>query len=474
MPKFLLVFFIHSLCFNAQTFQYYFGNLHAHTSFSDGNRDSLQANIYGPSGSYLYAKNSQHFDFLGISEHNHFSTTKNPGFRRPRFAEGLAIASGLNQDGKFLCLYGMEYGVSSANNGHVIIYGYDQLIGWESNVGGILGPNYDVYNGRSDYAGLFQKIKNKSGTFACLAHPYWTDFTTDGTDSTALAFAPYSAVVDSAICGMPLRSGNAFSTFTNYSDYAPLNYFNYFKKMLNQGYHLGIGYDHDNHYSNFGRSNGGRLVVLMPELRQQHLFSAMKARRFYGSDDSNAELDFRLNGAVMGQVMRSDAYPKISIQHLDPDGEKADTIRIWKGFRGSNAWAYTVAECLSTDLYEFTDKNVIPGREYYYFCELRQKDGQWMVTSPIWYTGSQLLGTHDFSEDWPVQWTYFPIQQTVACSSSYPSSIRLTIMTVTGKEQLTEVWEEGQKQIDVSSLAPGIYLLQFSTGNQRRCFKLIR
>jgi hypothetical protein len=172
MPKFLLVFFIHSLCFNAQTFQYYFGNLHAHTSFSDGNRDSLQANIYGPSGSYLYAKNSQHFDFLGISEHNHFSTTKNPGFRRPRFAEGLAIASGLNQDGKFLCLYGMEYGVSSANNGHVIIYGYDQLIGWESNVGGILGPNYDVYNGRSDYAGLFQKIKNKSSTFACLAQPY--------------------------------------------------------------------------------------------------------------------------------------------------------------------------------------------------------------------------------------------------------------------------------------------------------------
>ncbi|MCX6293447.1 MAG: hypothetical protein NT127_04030, partial [Sphingobacteriales bacterium] len=49
-------------------YNYYYGNLHAHSSYSDGNKDST---AFTPANDYAYAKNSLGMDFLGISEHNH-------------------------------------------------------------------------------------------------------------------------------------------------------------------------------------------------------------------------------------------------------------------------------------------------------------------------------------------------------------------------------------------------------------------
>ena len=49
----------------------FYGNLHSHTSYSDGNQDSTSSGVSTPAQSWAFAKASQHFDFLGISEHNH-------------------------------------------------------------------------------------------------------------------------------------------------------------------------------------------------------------------------------------------------------------------------------------------------------------------------------------------------------------------------------------------------------------------
>src|SRR5215207_1130146 len=114
---FLAAALIFSIKSKAQTYSYYFGNLHAHTAFSDGNKDSTNSGVGRPDGSYAYAKLSDNFDFLGISEHNHYSASHNPGFRRPLYQTGLSMANAANQDGTFLALYGFEYGVSSNFNG---------------------------------------------------------------------------------------------------------------------------------------------------------------------------------------------------------------------------------------------------------------------------------------------------------------------------------------------------------------------
>jgi hypothetical protein len=70
------VFFIALFCLPIiclSQYNYYYGNIHSHTAYSDGNQDSIAANCFNPAQSYTYAKGSYHIDFWGISEHNHYS-----------------------------------------------------------------------------------------------------------------------------------------------------------------------------------------------------------------------------------------------------------------------------------------------------------------------------------------------------------------------------------------------------------------
>jgi hypothetical protein len=467
-----LVFFLFFLQGECQTYNYYFGNLHAHTAFSDGNKDSTVSGVFDPAGGYAYAKLSNDFDFLGISEHNHYSSNKNPGFKLPRYQAGLNMATTANQDGSFVSLFGMEYGVASNNNGHVIIYGFNQLIGWETGVGGSITNNYDIYNAKSDYASLFKKVKNNPGSFCYLAHPWWTDFTLDGTDSTALAFMPYNSMFDSAIVGVPLRSGGAFSTFTDYSDYMTDNYFNYYRKLLYIGYHIGIGYDHDNHYTNFGRSNGGRLVIVAPLLSKAEIMSAMQNMHFYGSDDSNAKLDFRLNGQIMGSQLNGDVYPNISVIHDDPDGEKADTIRIWKGRKNGSTLSYTVLTNTDINTASYTDYDVYPGIEYYYFIDARQKDGQWIVSSPIWYTPSKKLSVQKQSIP---ELTIYPIPAHSELNISLSGQINydVKLFDAAGKLIFRILSDKKDLILPVENFQPGFYSLRLTGENFEHRRKII-
>ena len=201
----------------AQTLNYYYGNLHSHSGYSDGNKDSLTSGASKPSQNYAFAKLSLHFDFLGISEHNHYSSNNNPGMIRTSYALGLAQAAAANTS-TFLTLYGMEWGTSATPNGHVVVYGFNQLIGWEASTPGLAGPNYDIFNAQTDYDGLFKKVKNNPNAFCYLAHPYKNDY-------NYLALNSYNAAYDSAIVSSPFRNGLAFSTVITYTDYPLSNYF---------------------------------------------------------------------------------------------------------------------------------------------------------------------------------------------------------------------------------------------------------
>lgn len=457
---------------SSQTYNYYFGNLHSHTGFSDGSKDSLTSGVNNPVGAYAYAKLSQNFNFLGISEHNHFSSSNNPGFQIQSFQPGLTMADNANQDGIFLSLFGLEYGVSSTYNGHLIIYGFNQLIGWEPN-------NYDIYNGKFDYDGIFKKVKNNPNAFCYLAHPGFTDFTTNGTSATALANAPYNATYDSAIVGTPLRSGLAFSTFTNYDDYPVGDYFAYYTKLLSIGYHLGIGYDHDNHYTNFGRSNGGRLVVLMPSLTRPNLIAAMQQMHFYGSDDWNAKIDFNTNGNIMGSILSGTANPVFNIVHNDMDGEQAQTIRVWKGINNQTGTlpqvVYTTSNNNTTTYNDQTP--MIQNMEYYYFVEIVQADGDWIVTSPIWYKNTSPtpidIGFEEYTKDFEFNFFPNPVNQNLNISMTDCNDYKIIMTDISGRIILERSLYDKELNLDLSAISPGVYTLEIKTKTVSKFRKLI-
>ncbi len=458
-----------------QAYNYYFGNLHAHTAFSDGNKDSTTSGVSKPDGSYAYAKLSNDFDFLGISEHNHYSSLRNPGFKRPLYQTGLNMATAANQDGTFLALFGMEYGVSSSYHGHLVIYGFNDLIGWETSVPGVTGNNYDVFNAKSDYDGIFKKVKNNPAAFCYLAHPWYSDYSPDGTSSGGLGNAAYNATYDSAIVGMPLRNGIATSTVANYSDYSTGNYFDIYRKLLAIGYHLGIGYDHDSHYTNFGRSNGGRLVILAPSLTRPNLINAMQQMRFYGSDDQNAKVEFKLNGNVMGSIVSAASLPVLSVVHNDVDGETADSIKIWRG-TGNNSftnWSTVVYTALQNNTATFTDMNTLTGTEYHYFAEIKQADGQWIVTSPIWYTRVALpTSTEAYLNPFTFNFFPNPVSQRLSYSMSVPGHYQVRIADLAGRVLISAMCDEQQGELDLSQLPKGIYLLEVKSGTEFICRKV--
>jgi hypothetical protein len=466
-------FLLPALTIYGQQLNYYFGNLHAHTAFSDGNKDSVSSGVYKPDGSYTYAKASSNFDFLGISEHNHYSSARNPGFKRPRYQEGLDMADAANEEGKFLSLFGLEYGVSSSYNGHVIIYGFNQLIGWETSAPGLTGYNYDVFNAKTDYDGLFTKVKNNQNSFCYLAHPNFDDFSTAGNEATALAYADYNSGYDSAIVGMPLRSGLATSPGDTYSDYPQGNYFNYYKKLLYLGYHLGIGYDHDNHYTNFGRGNGGRLVILAPGLTRANLFSAMKKMNFYGSDDANAKVHFEADGRIMGSVFSGSVYPTLKVIHNDEDGEDADTIKIWKGHRKSGGlWAEIIHMSLGNNTATYTDYDVQTDIEYYYFAEIRQKDGQWIMTSPVWYTPQPPVDVKGHNG---LRVTLFPnpVSRSLSISTTSGLPVHFSLVSAGGQKVLERRFDSPSFVVDMNGIVKGIYFVEIRSGRFVKTDKVV-
>lgn len=320
---------------------------------------------------------------------------------------------------------------------------------------------------------MFSKVKNKPGAFCYLAHPAFDNYSTGGSWESALVNAPYNAAFDSAIVGMPLRNGLATSAVANYTDYPQSHFFNYYKKMLYQGYHLGIGYDHDNHYTNFGRGNGGRLVILAPALSRAEFYKAMHAMRFYGSDDSNARIGFTLNDSVMGSILIGATYPLLRVTHNDADGEDADTIKIWRGHKNSGGlWAQIIHSRVGSNSTTFQDQELVSGKEYFYFAEIRQKDGQWIVTSPIWYNTLAPLGLKKH-ETLIAEMHYHREGERLEISVLSDSGAEIKITDTGGKTVLHTNSNSREFLINVSHLDPGMYLVKIISGGKSAYHKVV-
>ncbi len=360
----------------AATSSYYFGNLHAHSFYSDGNKDNSSLT---PADDYAYAKTSLCMDFLGISEHNHSSA----GMLLGNYALGLNQAAAATTS-TFLALYGMEYGVIS-NGGHVLIYGSNKLFGWEPN-------NYNTYVALSDYTGtpesngstgLFRVINNmnKAGStvFASLAHPDFSDYNN-------LSNIVYNAGADSAMRGCAVASGPAFSTSTNYNDPpSSFGYVDYYLKMLSKGYHIGPFMDHDTHYTNFGRSNNNRLGVISPSLSPTDFYAAIKSRSFYASEDCDTRVNFILNNEKMGSILTGSNPPAISVYAIDPTNPTATpSIKIMYGVLGSGVLPVQVASGSGNNL-SYTDNTLANNATGYYYADITIS-GNRTMSSPIWYT----------------------------------------------------------------------------------------
>ena len=356
----------------AQTYNYYFGNIHAHSSYSDGNQDSATSNMTKPLQAFNYAKNAQHIDFYGISEHNHYAA----GMTNPmNYYQGIADALTATTS-SFVALYGMEWGIISGG-GHVIVYGCDSLIGWDN-------TGYDVYVAKNDYAKLWNKINEQPNAFGYLAHPANTDY--DNLFTTAVNLS-----ADNAIVGLAARNGPANSTNSTYSNPSTGNYITRYNDALKRGYHLGVGLDHDSHNSVFGKQTAGRLVVMATSLTRSDILDAFRHMRFYSSDDWNTKVNFTIKNNPMGSMLSYSGTPTLVASVTDADvSETVSSIVVYYGMPGSGANPTVLTTVTNTASLSYTH-NLANNSSYYYYLKITQADGNIIWTSPIWYTRNDAL-----------------------------------------------------------------------------------
>ena len=389
-------------------YNFYYGSTHAHSNWSDGGQPTSacsSGNAYGsgtytPADVFSYARNTAQLDFWVVNEHNHLIqdaiATNNPPVTeakvRQRYQDGLTAADDASVNGSFVALYGMEWGVSSnSDQGHVTLIETPQLFGWET-CSSCNGPSIECTPGTNCYFDVFTpkrygylqlyaaSVANPSsaGPLGIFNHPGSGNF-----DSFA-----FNANADDAMQGIAVRSGLAFSTATDCAtaNVGATDYSLRWKEALNKGFHLAPAADHDSHCNNYGMALPTRTVYLAPSLTKTDLMAAHRARRFYASEDPNAQLVFRTGDSahVMGEIFNAPGGATLVASVYDPDGESISTLEIWRGTIGGGVPASPYATVSNQSSLTITES--LASGSFYYYVHAVQSDGHDLWSAPMWIT----------------------------------------------------------------------------------------
>ncbi len=285
----------------------YFGNLHAHTSVSDGVGTPIEA--------FEYARDTGKLDFMAITEHNHLM-----GGDKATHEQRIALyqtlidaADQFNQEGKFVAIYGQEYSSMSKGN-HVNLFDIKKVI--------------DVPNGEFDDLLIWMdKNRDSSSQLAVMQmnHPglgYNTkgigkneygrdDF---GDDAGWVAkMGPVTQLIE-VLNGEPPRG-----TVSNRSPQVTDDKYDLF---LLQGFKIAPVGDQDNHQKNWGTVNDTRTAILAPKLDRKSILDAMRSRHVYATEDKNLKIILHINHALPGDIIRAQSFPTpltVDCQIDDPD-----------------------------------------------------------------------------------------------------------------------------------------------------------
>ncbi|UCE92198.1 MAG: CehA/McbA family metallohydrolase [Methanobacteriota archaeon] len=333
----------------------YFGDLHSHTSYSDGTGLHDDA--------YEMAKTSG-ASFLAITDH-YFPLTEVEWQAMRESADRNTI------DGEFIGMAAYEYYLPGINE--LNVYGSENL----APRSGLAPEAYYQGDRMTDYSympWMYDWITQEQGAIGQWNHPssYGCPLIWD--------FFQYDYYTETRDAGMSMIECYNWG----YRDPS-------YVKALDAGWHVMPTATEDDHYGDWISPLGIRTVLLAESLTRENLYDAMREGRGYATLDDNLNIRFTLNGEVMGSNLSrpGDAEYVASIEIDDPDG-KGDEITMVEIVSDGNE----TVRCFYPNSDEFTNLDIrLSGDDAprYFFVRVTTAsplngdiEGVTAWTAPVW------------------------------------------------------------------------------------------
>ena len=348
------------------TYEYnvYYGMLHSHSNYSDGQGTILQA--------YEYARDVAMLDFFSLADHNHYMIDNPVAMDTLRQAAAAA-----NRSGGFAALAGWEW--TNYTIGHMTVVN-DPRGNAE-----YLSISDDVWFSMNKIYGWL----SVNDAVAFFNHPGWCDAVGPGEAtpySVEFNHFAYDARVADKIVGMELwntevaRYGWDTAGFQAYfydKGYdKSSNGKGFYDDALLKGWRVGAGGSDDTHLVNWGMTTRARLAVLAEELTPVAIYTALQERRFYSTLDHNLSLSFTINGHEMGSVLQPGVHNML-IRANNRNREYFTKVQLYKNGALENTWN------IHTQNVEITDELATADGDFYY-VKVTQADNDEAISSPIW------------------------------------------------------------------------------------------
>ena len=366
-------------------YQLYFGQLHSHTQYSDG-AGSLDSALQ-------YIKNISEQDnvqFVAFTDHsNYFDSKNNPNVEGALYDTSLVKDSDANHSWK--TYKDTVAAFNEANAGSMVALGGFEMT-WSGGPGhintfntpGIVSRNNSTLNNKTADAGMkayYALLSQAEGvdSISQFNHPG----TTFGNFSD---FSYWDPVIDTRMYLVEVGNGEgqigAGGYYPSYEQYI---------MALDKGWHVAPSNNQDNHKGKWGNANAARDVILTDDFSEQGIYDAIRARRVYATEDKNLEINYTVNGLMMGSTISTEDIPEklnIAVSVNDPD--KTDSITKVEVVVNSGKTIYTwdnPADLATGNLTCTLDPDYS-----YYFIRVTEGDGDLAVTAPVWVGETLKLG----------------------------------------------------------------------------------
>ena len=332
----------------------YWGDIHAHTKYSDG--------MGTPNEALTYARDFAKLDFVAITDHDDIG----PYLSDEEWKDTKKVIAGFNIPNKFVTFLGYEYRSSLA----------DMNIYYPDNEGILMCGKKKEWDKPSK---LIPIIAQKGGMIIPHMH-FGADWS--GYDSTIYRVMEiYSQHGNAEYIGCPkqipylnnqLQKANKGNVNTT------------FQEILSIGMKMGVTAGSDSHSGRPGLSNwtrvtrtynGGLTAVFAKEKTRESIWKALYKRHCYATTGPRIYLEFSINGYPMGSELKANKR-KLDIYCIGTYSKFQ--INVIKNSKIIYRTESNSPEC------SFFIDDIAEREEDFYYIRVIQQDAEMAWSSPVW------------------------------------------------------------------------------------------